>query len=281
VLSHIIRLRLAYEGAAPGAPETLIVKAGHPDRTDKTWHAGRHEVAFYDKVGAATAGRLVPRCCEAAWEQATNAWHLLLEDLAPSHAVATVWPLPPSTAQCEGIIAAWWDDPRLGAGIGEWGDSDAASHLKRLTGHYARFADQLGDRLPPPRRTLYERFSLPRRVSMHATARIAISPSCVAIRMSGTACCRATAASRTSASSIGTAGASIRLRTTLPTRWPCTGIPNDGAPSSGRYSIATMARCRRMACATTIAARSTTTIACRCCGCSRGPSGRLPATSRR
>jgi len=81
VLSHIIRLRLAYEGAAPGAPETLIVKTRHPDRTDKTWHAGRHEVAFYDKVGAATAGRLVPRCYEAAWEQATNAWHLLLEDL--------------------------------------------------------------------------------------------------------------------------------------------------------------------------------------------------------
>lgn len=85
VLSHIIRLRLAYEGAAPGAPETLIVKTGHPDRTDKTWHAGRHEVAFYDKVGAATAGAssraaLKPRgsrrprpgiCCWRTWPHRT------------------------------------------------------------------------------------------------------------------------------------------------------------------------------------------------------------------
>ena len=146
VLSHIIRLRLTYEGAASGAPDTLILKTGLPDRADPTWHAGRHEVAFYNQVASAMTGRTVPRCHEAAWEQATNAWHLLLEDLTQSHAIATVWPLPPSTAQCESIVmawarfhAAWWDDPRLGNSVGEWtGDDAAAADLKRFAERYAQ-----------------------------------------------------------------------------------------------------------------------------------------------
>ena len=165
VLSHIIRLRLTYEGAASGAPDTVILKTGLPDRAGPAWNAGRHEVAFYTQVASAMTGRTVPRCYEAAWEQATNAWHLLLEDLTPSHAIATVWPLPPSTTQCESIVtawarfhAAWWDDPRLGSSVGEWtGDDAAAADLKRFGERYAQFADQLGDRLPPERRALYER----------------------------------------------------------------------------------------------------------------------------
>jgi hypothetical protein len=164
VLSHIVRLRLSYDGAAAGAPDTVILKTGLPDRAP-TWNAGRREVAFYQQVASAMAGRTVPRCYEAAWEQATNAWHLLLEDLTQSHAIATVWPLPPSTVQCESVVtawarfhAAWWDDPRLGNTVGEWtGDEAAAADLKRFAERYAQFADQLADRLPPERRTLYER----------------------------------------------------------------------------------------------------------------------------
>jgi hypothetical protein len=32
---------------------------------------------------------LVPRCFEACWEPEAKAWHLLLEDLAESHGIAT------------------------------------------------------------------------------------------------------------------------------------------------------------------------------------------------
>jgi hypothetical protein len=139
VLSHIIRLRLTYDGAAAGAPDTVILKTGLPDQAS-TWNAGRHEVAFYQQIASATPGRVAPRCYEAVWEEATNAWHLLLEDLTRSHAIATVWPLPPTTAQCQRVIAAWarfhaawWDDPRLGRTVGTWGDdAEAADYLKRF-----------------------------------------------------------------------------------------------------------------------------------------------------
>jgi len=165
VLSHIVRLRLTYAGAAAGAPASLVLKTGHPDRAGPTWNAGRQEVAFYTEVASAMSARIVPRCFEAAWDQGTNKWHLLLEDLTETHAIATIWPLPPSTVQCEAIIAAWarfhagwWDDARLGGTVGKWGDDDdAAAYLKRFAERYAQFADQLGDRLPAERRALYER----------------------------------------------------------------------------------------------------------------------------
>jgi hypothetical protein len=165
ILSRIIRLRLIYDGAATDAPSSIILKTGHPDRLDKTSNAGRQEVAFYSNVGRATAG-LVPFCFEAAWDEATNAWHLLLEDLTQSHIIASRWPVPPNTPQCERIVkalarfhAAWWDDTRLGCSVGAWtSKSDRAASFERFAQRYAGFADRLGDRLPPPRRELYQRY---------------------------------------------------------------------------------------------------------------------------
>jgi hypothetical protein len=163
VLSRIVRLRLTYGGVADGAPGHLILKIAHPERVNTTWHAGRQEVAFYNQVAAATPGRLVPRCFDAAWDVTTNGWHLLLEDLTETHRTATVWPLPPTAAQCESIVdawarfhAAWWDDPRLGTSVGAWRD-DLEANLQRFAGHLAGFADRLGDRLPKERRNLYDR----------------------------------------------------------------------------------------------------------------------------
>ena len=163
VLSRIVRLRLSYDGAAAGVPSALILKTAHPDRATPTWNAGRQEVAFYTDVAAATPARVVPRCFEAAWDKATNAWHLLLEDLTETHMIATTWPLPPNAAQCESIIeawarfhATWWDDPRLGASVGVWSD-ELDAYLQRFAGQFAVFADRHGDRLPRERRDLYDR----------------------------------------------------------------------------------------------------------------------------
>ena len=151
---------------ASGAPRTLVLKTGHPDRKDKNWYAGRQEVAFYTRVAPATPLRLVMRCFDAHWDAATNGWHLLLEDLAETHKAVTVWPVPPTVAECETIIdtwarfhAAWWDDPRLGDSIGTWAsraDLDAA--MQEFGGTYARFAEVLGDRLSQTRRDIYARF---------------------------------------------------------------------------------------------------------------------------
>lgn len=164
VLSHIFRLRLAYDGAPAEAPATLILKAGLLDRPGGPWFGGRTEVAFYADVASAMPAGLVPRGFDAHWDQATGAWHLLLEDLADSHQIASAWPVPPSIADGERIVrtrarfqAAWWDDPRLGTTVGAWTDATAAAQgLQRMTGQYAAFADALGDRLPAERRRLYE-----------------------------------------------------------------------------------------------------------------------------
>ena len=167
ILSRIIRLCLTYDNAATNAPSSIILKTGLPDRLDKTWNAGRQEVAFYENVGRVTPAGLVPVCYEAAWDEATNAWHLLLEDLTQTHTTPTRWPLPPSTLQCERIVkawarfhAAWWDAPRLGRSVGTWADEreDAASLQRFLAERYQGFADRLGDRLPQERRDLYERY---------------------------------------------------------------------------------------------------------------------------
>ena len=165
LLSNIIRLRLKYDGAAPHAPNSVILKTALPERIGGLWNAGRQEVAFYTQVAAVMSAHLVPRCFEAVWDTDTKAWHLLLEDLTDSHVIATTWPLPPTMEQCENIVhararlhAEWWDDPRLGASVGAWLDADAMDRqLKRFAEQFARFTDRVGDSLPRERRNLYER----------------------------------------------------------------------------------------------------------------------------
>jgi len=164
VLSRITRLRLTYEGAAPDAPSHLFLKTALPERASDTWH-GQQEVAFYSRIAAGMSARLVPRCFEAHWDPDSRTWHLLLEDLTESHRLATVWPLPPTVAQCESIIrararfhAGWWDDPRLGSTVGTWSDDNAiAAYLQRFAQRFERFVELVGDHLSRERRELYER----------------------------------------------------------------------------------------------------------------------------
>jgi hypothetical protein len=166
VISLIVRLRLAYEGAAAAAPRALILKAAHPDRRKARRKGARQEVAFYRDIAPMLPPGLVPRCFDAAWNDASEAWHLLLEDLTDSHAVATQWPLPPTLAQCGSIVAtlarfhaAWWDDPRLPATDAlTAGPEIVRQRVTELAGQVARFADALGDRLSPGRRAFYERY---------------------------------------------------------------------------------------------------------------------------
>jgi hypothetical protein len=165
VLSHIFRLRLVFADPATRSPATLILKAGLAERPGGPWLGGRHEVAFYRDLAPSMPPGIVPQCYDAAWDDATGTWHLLLEDLSDSHAVATRWPLPPTFAQCEAIVrtrarcqAAWWDDARLGVTVGSWQDAAAAAEgTKNLALQFARFADEMGERLSADRRALYER----------------------------------------------------------------------------------------------------------------------------
>jgi hypothetical protein len=166
VVSRVLRLRLTYEPDDGTAPRSVVFKTGMPGQTDAQRIAGRQEVAFYGEVAPLMTEGLVPRCFDAAWDEESKAWHLVLEDLsASSHAAATEWPLPPTMAQCEAILrtlarfhAAWWDDARLGVSIGTW--VDAAAYAERMQGfavHFAAFTDRMGDRLSGERCDLYRR----------------------------------------------------------------------------------------------------------------------------
>ena len=95
VLSRVARLVLTYEGGASDAPPSLVLKTGLPGRAERGWDGAKHEVAFYALVAPALAGRLVPRCFDAHADEATTAWHLVLEDLTETHRRPSVWPLPP------------------------------------------------------------------------------------------------------------------------------------------------------------------------------------------
>jgi hypothetical protein len=163
LLSRIIRLRLSYDGGASDAPASIILKTGLPERANARWNGGPNEVAFYTRIAAAMMGRVVPRCFEADCDAQTSEWHLLLEDLTESHFTLGNWPMPPTLAQTEQIIAArarfhaaWWDDPRLGVSIGTWFDP-GDEQLKVFAQQVASFADRVGDRLSPERRDLYRR----------------------------------------------------------------------------------------------------------------------------
>lgn len=165
ILSRIVRLRLTYDGPPPDAPASLILKMPLPERRAAGWHGGRHEVAFYTTVAPATPG-LVPRCFGGAWDDATNDWHVLLEDLTDTHATPTTWPLPPTEADCRRILAtrarfqaAWWDDARLGTAIGAWmDDADVQQRLAQLEERVAQLVDRHGDDVPAARRALFARY---------------------------------------------------------------------------------------------------------------------------
>ena len=89
--------------------------------------------------------------------------------------------MPPSEAQCRTIIgslghfhAAWWEDPRLGVTVGARLDDAAMDRIIRLlVGHFAVFADRLGDELSGERRAFYERLiaAAPRLLATPGTSR--------------------------------------------------------------------------------------------------------------
>ena len=157
--SRIVRLKLAYEGAAEKAPASLILKTWRPrDGVPEAWAA--REVLFYDTVAPATPAGPLLRCFDAGQSPQTKAWHLLLEDVTDSHCIATEWPLPPTEPQCRAIVgvlarfhAAWWDSTQAEPDMAIVRDL-----YQSLPGFWANLCDRLGDRLSADRRRIYERF---------------------------------------------------------------------------------------------------------------------------
>ena len=183
ILSRIIRLRLAYEGPGPFGPASIIFKTSHPERTAAGWNGGRQEVAFYAEIAPGMPTGLVPGCYDAACDEETRTWHLLLEDLSETHSTAGDWPLPPSLLSCERIVeahariqAANWDGTALDGPMQTWrwrDDASASQSIERLAAQVSQFVDRMDDRLPVERRDFFARLvdAAPRLAGRYLTRR--------------------------------------------------------------------------------------------------------------
>lgn len=165
ITALVRRLRVAYDGDAADAPATLFVKSGLPKFAQTPRNEGREEVAFYESVAAAMSYDAAPRCFDASWDDATKAWHLVLEDLEDSHSspkAGAPLGLGESVQAVRALArfhAAWWDDSRLGHSIGSWLDPDGMpDFLSHFSGALARLADRFDDALATSQRELYQKF---------------------------------------------------------------------------------------------------------------------------
>ena len=128
------------------------------------------EVAFYQQVTPPMLLALRPdelpfvRHFDAAYSAETGHAHVLLEDLSLTHTTADR-ALPPSIPHCEGMVDAlaslhafWWENPRLGRGIGTRptaiGIDELLAAAPRNLGGWLGL---MGDRVAPARRATYER----------------------------------------------------------------------------------------------------------------------------
>lgn len=120
-MSILARLRVGYDGPAPGAPATLIAKfpSRHPGaaRMDAAFGHYEREFRFYREIAPTPAAR-APLCHFAAFDPASRGFVLLLEDVQPAgpgdqlagldrdQAAAAIEAIAP-------LHALWWRSPAL------------------------------------------------------------------------------------------------------------------------------------------------------------------------
>ena len=152
--SQVLRLRLGYDAAEPGAPATLIAKLPAADpgvraAISSAGHYGR-EVGFYAAFAAEDLP--LPRCHFAAADPATGASLLLLEDLSEGHVGDNLGEC--SAAEADLAVAhlarfhaRWWDQPRL-ADLPWLAPVDPDVFQQGCVRQWDPFLTKFGDRLP-------------------------------------------------------------------------------------------------------------------------------------
>lgn len=151
--------------ASPDAPRKLFLKTGHSQEPENEDWEG--EVFFYNHIARDCRSVTIP-CYHAAYAPNPARFHILLEDLTPSH-TQVPWPLLPTPEQYSQIIrclttlhASWWNDPRLGVKVKpRFTEITFDSWYPAWEEQLKYYFDFLGDRLLPRRKKLYE-WALPR-----------------------------------------------------------------------------------------------------------------------
>jgi hypothetical protein len=140
-------------------------------RHDRTYPGyetvSQNEALFYQVFAPAIGAPPLVRCYAVAYDQQRRRTHLLLEDVADTHGVPCfpdTWPLPPPYALYKHVVdalaichAACWDHPRLDEVPGGYPTSACSPlSIQRGAQNYASFAAELGDRLSPAARRIFE-----------------------------------------------------------------------------------------------------------------------------
>ncbi len=179
--SLAVHLHVSYSpDASPNGPQRLFLKLSKPALAPGRFDAQRlqQEASFYSTIAPAMAVPFTIPCYDAAWEPATGASHVLLEDVSETHAAGGDPLHPGHAAQAIDCLARlhafWWDHPRLGQGIGSlptW--EERMQDCRDAADSTAAFMAALGDTLPPAWRAVYERVlaALPGLFQRHLTGR--------------------------------------------------------------------------------------------------------------
>lgn len=152
------------EDALVDAPRHLFVKISPPERSGNIPEQGKREILFYQcLMGQTEIGRSLPivRCYDACYDDPTGQFHLLLDDVSLTHGPLPLG-LPPDREQSDlavqtlaAVHALWWNSPNLARfGSLPTVESDA-EHI--LADRWGEFVNQMGDRLSPAHRAIYER----------------------------------------------------------------------------------------------------------------------------
>lgn len=129
--SKVHRLAVEYRDAAYDHcfPRTLFLKLAKPG-PNETGDIGQKEVEFYSTVAPSMSSPPVIRCFDAAFSAETGRSHVLMQDLYETHSQPPQNSSPSldmSRLAVEALAkahAAWWDNPKLGNGIGEFLSGD-------------------------------------------------------------------------------------------------------------------------------------------------------------
>ncbi len=120
-MADSVRLRLTYDGPAPGAPATVVGKFTPEDETSRATalalRTSEVEVCFYQEV-AGTVDVRTPRCYFAAVDTSSAAFALVLQDMAPARqgdqmAGCTADEAALALSELARLHAPRWGDPAL------------------------------------------------------------------------------------------------------------------------------------------------------------------------
>ena len=163
--STVHRLALEYRNGANAqtGPRTLFLKLGTPlSPNDGPADICRAEVDFYTKVAPAMSCPPLVRVYDAAFSPVSERSHILLEDLSQTHSQQAENTAPSAEVSRLAVVsmgrvhAQWWNDPRLGNGIGtvfsnEW----LASFLSDLNTSVAEFIESASSELTAKQKDSY------------------------------------------------------------------------------------------------------------------------------